>query len=356
MKTLLWLALALPLAAQTPAPAPPKTAIAVAAPWVKNVTLPAEALPYFRVHVGSPATGWVREVRADIGSRVKKGELLAAIHAPELTAAAEARAEETRAAKQKIVQAAAMLRSAEANAAASKSEADRISRLASSGTVTPKARDEAQSRLAAADAMIGEAEAAMAGAEAESLAAAARQTEAEAALEYTKLTAPFDGLVVERQANFGDFLGSDSVRQKLFVLEQTEPLRVRLNVPEHAAALTGAGDAVTLKLGGREFAAKLDRVSGSLDPVTRTLTAEIDLAGSALMPGSFGSATIAAAKLDEAVIVPLAALRTEADGSRFVTVLDGAAETKVTATLFATDGQNAVLSAGPANGAKVLIP
>lgn len=356
MKTILCLALALPLAAQTPAPAPPKTATAVAGPWVKNVTLPAEAMPYFRIHVGSPATGWVREVRADIGSRVKKGDLLASIHAPELTAAAEARAEETCAAKQKIVQAAAMLRSAEANAAAAKSESDRISRLASSGTVTPKARDEAQSRLAAADAMIGEAEAAMAGAEAESLAAAARQTESEAALEYTKLTAAFDGLVVERHANLGDFLGSNSVRQKLFVLEQTDPLRVRLNVPEHAAALTDAGDAVRLKLGGREFTAKLDRVSGSLDPVTRTLTAEIDLPGTALMPGTFGSATIAAAKLESAVIIPLAALRTEADGSRFVITLDGSAETKVPATLFATDGQNAVLSIGPANGAKVLIP
>jgi RND family efflux transporter MFP subunit len=323
---------------------------------VKTVTLPAEALPYFRVHVGSPATGWVREVRADIGSRVKKGELLATIHAPELTAAAEARAEETRAAKQMIVQAASLLRSAEANATAAKSEADRISRLAATGTVTSKARDEAEARSLAAAAKVGEAGAAMAGAEAESLAAAARQTEAEAALEYTQLTAPFDGLIVERHANLGDFLGSDSVRQKLFVIEQTDPLRVRLNVPEHAAALTEAGDTVTLKLGGREFSAKLDRVSGSLDPVTRTLTAEVDLADSTLMPGTFGSATIAAAKLDEAVIVPLAALRTEADGSRFVTVLDGTTETKVPATLFAIDGQNAVLSAGPASGAKAIIP
>jgi HlyD family secretion protein len=356
MKTILWLALTLPLAAQTPAPAPPKTAAAVAGPWVKNVTLPAEALPYFRVHVGSPATGWVREVRADIGSRVKKGELLAAIHAPELTAAAEARAEETRAAKQRIAQAASLLRSAEASAAAARSESDRISRLAATGTVTSKARDEAEARSHAAAAKVGEAEAAMAGAEAESLAAAARQTEAEAALEYTQLTAPFDGLVVERQANLGDFLGSDSVRQKLFVLEQTDPLRVRLHVPEHAAALTGAGDPVTLKLGGREFAAKLNRVSGSLDPITRTLTAEIDLTGTGLMPGTFGSATIAAAKLDEAVIIPLAALRTEADGSRFVTVLNGSTETKVPATLFATDGQNAILAAGPDHGADVLIP
>ncbi|MCB1130341.1 MAG: efflux RND transporter periplasmic adaptor subunit [Verrucomicrobiae bacterium] len=351
MKLLPWLLLTLPLAAQEP-----KTAPAVAGPWTKSVILPAEAHPYFRARVGTAATGWVGEVRADIGSRVKKGDLLAAIDAPELSAAAKARAEEARAAKQKIAQAASLLRSAEAAAEAAKSETARISRLAATGTVTSKARDEAEARSAAAEAKVGEAEAAMAGAEAEALAAAARQTEAEAALAYTKLTAPFDGLVVERHAEAGDFLGPDSMRAKLFVVEQTDPLRVRLEVPEHAAALTDAGDFVTLKLGGREFATKLGRVSGSLDPVTRTVTAEVDLAGSGLLPGTFGSATIAAASLEYAVVVPLAALRTEADGSRFVMVLDGSAETKVPVTLFATDGSNAILSQGPANGAKVLVP
>jgi RND family efflux transporter MFP subunit len=357
MKSVHFILLAAPLAAQVPAPAPVVThTVAAAAPWEKTITLPAEAVANFRVTLGTPATGWIATVKADVGSRVKAGEVLAEIRAPELVAARDARLEEARAAKQKIAQAASMHRSAEATAAAAKSEFDRIEQLVRSGTVTSKARDEAEARLAAATAMVGEAEAGMAAAEADALAAAARATEAEAALEYTRITAPFDGLVVARNAELGDFLGPASVREKLFVFEQTDPLRVRIQIPEHAAALADAGDAVTLRLGGQEFTSKLLRVSSSLDPVTRTMTAEAEISGSKLIPGTFGTATVKAAKLDSAILIPLKALRTDPDGSRYVLVLDGDQQRKVPATFFATDGTQAILTTGPAAGDKVVLP
>jgi RND family efflux transporter MFP subunit len=329
---------------------------AIAGPWEKTVTLPAEALPYHRVHLGTSATGWVGEVSADIGSRVRKGDLLAEIRSPELVAARKARAEETRAAKQKTSQAAAMFRSAEALAEAAKSESSRISSLAKSGTVTTKARDESAARLAAAVARVGEAEAMIAGAEAEALAAAARETEATAALEYTRIAAPFDGIVVERRAEPGDFLGPGSVRENLFTLEQIDPLRIRIEIPEHAAALAGAGDPVTIRIAGREITAKLDRAAGSLDPVTKTMAAEIDLNGTGLIPGSFGSATLTTEKLDNVVLVPLAALRTNPDGTLHVLVAEGDTRRDVPVELLTTEGTTAVLSRGPANGDRVVVP
>jgi outer membrane protein TolC len=76
MKHLLCLLLVVPGFAQEP-----KTVAAIAGPWSKTVTLPAEALPYHRIHLGTNATGWVGEVRADIGARAKKDELLAGIRA-----------------------------------------------------------------------------------------------------------------------------------------------------------------------------------------------------------------------------------------------------------------------------------
>lgn len=349
--SILSLLIALPAIAQET-----KTAPAVAGPWTKTATLPAEALPFYRVHLGTPATGWIATVSADVGTRVKAGDLLAEIRAPELVAARDARAEEARAAKQKIVAAASMLKSAEALAAAAQSEFDRISKLSDSGTVTGKTRDEAKARLEASKAGVGEAEARIVGVEAEALAAAARATEAAAALEYTRITAPFDGLVVERRAELGDFLGPASKREDLFTLEQTNPLRIRIHIPEQAAAHADAGDAASLRIGGLDIASKLTRVSGSLDPETKTMTAEVDLRDSTLLPGAMGSAVLNLASLENAIRVPLAALRTAADGSRFVEILDGAETRKVPATLAAVEGKTAILSAGPANGAKVVVP
>ncbi len=334
----------------------PKTAPVTAGPWAKSVTLPAEALPYYRVHLGTPATGWIDEVKVDVGSRVKKGDVLAVIRAPELVAARDARAEETRAAKQKISQAAAMLRSAEALADAAKSEATRIAMLAKSGTVTSKARDEADSRLAAAAAKVGESEAGIIGAEAEARAAAARETEAAAALEYTKITAPFDGLVVERRAELGDFLGPASKRDNLFTVEQVDPLRIRIQIPEHAAALADAGDSAVIRISGLEIPTKLTRVAGSLDPGTKTMTAEIDLTGTGILPGSYGSAVLALESFENAVLVPVTALHNGPDGTRHVIVLDGDEQKTVPVTLAAVDGLTAVLSTGPAHGEMVILP
>jgi RND family efflux transporter MFP subunit len=353
MKSALFLLISMPLLAQTPATTRPATA----GPWVKSVTLPAEVVAYYRVHLGTPVTGWIESVKADVGSRVKANDVLAEIRAPELVAARDARAEEARAAKQKIAQAASVLRSAEALAKAAKSEAARIAGLAGSGTVTSKARDEADLRSAAADAKVAEAEAMIHGAEAEALAAAARETEAAAALEYTRITAPFDGLVVERSAELGDFLGPASKRGNLFTVEQVDPLRVRLQIPEHAAAFANAGDPLVIRISGLEIATKLTRLAGSLDPVTKTMTAEVDLPGTtALLPGAYGTAALTLESLENAVLVPLAALRSGPDGSRFVLVQDGDSQRNVPVKFIALDGSTAVLSAGPANGEKVILP
>lgn len=340
------------LFAQTP-PTPPPIPV-VLAPWEKTVTLPAEAAPYYRISLGTPVTGWVESVEADIGSVLKKGDLLAVIRAPELVASRDARAEEARAAEQGVTGAAALLDSAKAEAGAVESEFTRLRQLSGSGTVTAKVSDEAGARFASATAKVAEAEAGVASAQAEALAAAARATEAEVLLEYTRLVAPYDGLVVERKAELGDFLASSAEGAALFTFEQTDPLRVRLHVPEHAAALTKAGQAVALKLGGREFQAELARVSGSLDPVTRTVTAEVDLAASGLFPGTFGTATMKLAKLESAALIPLSAVKTETDGSRYILVTAEIGEKKVPVTVHSVEGLKAVITGDLVAGQMVL--
>lgn len=343
----------LPAAAQTPPPTVAPHPVSLT-PWEKTVTLPAEAAPYYRISLGTPTTGWVKAVHAETGSRVKQGDLLAEIEAPELVAARDARAAEARAARQLVEQAKASLASAEAQMRSAESEFGRLRELAGTGTVTSKARDEAEARFEAARARVGEATAGIASAEAGALAAAARATEAEAALNYTRIAAPYDGLVVLRRAELGDFLGSPAEGADLFVFEQTEPLRVRLHVPEHAASLVKTGQGASLRLGGRDFSVQLARVSGSLDPVTRTVTAEIDLAGSGLLPGTFGSATMTLVKLDAAALVPLSFVKTAPDGTREVVVASNGEEKRIPVTVHAVEGLQAVLTGELVAGQQIL--
>jgi HlyD family secretion protein len=337
--------------AQAQAPATHPVSLA---PWEKTVTLPAEAAPYFRVSLGTTAVGWIEAVPADIGTRMEKGALLAEIRAPELVAARNARSAEARSADQRVEQAKAALAAAEAETKASESEYDRLRQLAGAGTVTTKARDEAEARYESTKAQVGAAAAGVAAAEAEALASAARAAEAEAALAYTRVVAPFDGLVVARRAELGDFLDGGAKGADLFTFEQTDPLRVRLHIPEHAAALARAGQAATLRLGGREFVVELARVSGSLDPVTRTVSAEADLPGSGLLPGTFGSATMTLAKLESAATLPLSAVRTAADGSRYVLVATEAGEKTVPVTLHHAEGPKAIVTGDLVAGQSVL--
>ena len=340
---------------QSPAPEAGTYSLSVA-PWEKTVSLPAEATPYYRVVLGTSVTGWIDAVEADIGARVEKGDILAKIRAPDLVSARAARAEEARAAEQAVAGARAMLASAEAEAKAAESEFVRLRRLAADGTVTGKARDEAEARASAAVARVSESEARVAVAGADALAAKARVAEAEALLEYTRVVAPFDGLVVGRRAELGDFLASGAEGAGLFTVEQTDPLRVRIHVPEHAAALVRPGQQTRLSLAGREFEVELARVSGSLDPVTRTLAAEADLAGSDLLPGTFGTATMTLASLESAALVPLAAIRTGADGSRHLVVVEGEGRRNLPVTLHATEGGRGVVTGDLATGMTVLVP
>jgi len=258
--------------------------------------------------------------------------------------------------KQHVAQATSTLLSAEADATAAKVEYDRIQLLANTGSVTAKARDEAQARYEAGAAKVAEAKAGIATAKAEVLASSARETEAAATLEYTRIVAPFGGLVVERNAELGDYLGPDSKRANLFTVEQTDTLRIRMHIPEHAASLAGKGDPVTVQLAGREFVTKLIRVSGSLDPVTRTMTAEAELSDPELIPGTFGTAILKTASLEKALIVPAAALKTTKNGSPHVLVQEAGQTKTVPVTIFAVEGTQAILSSGPEPGANVILP
>jgi RND family efflux transporter MFP subunit len=241
--------------------------VKVVAPLVggaaNTVSLPGTLQGFVQAPIGARATGYLRRWTHDIGARVEKGELLAEIDSPELD--------------QQLSQAIAARQQAAASLALAQSTVARWEALRKKDVVAQQELDEkrsgdaqARANLAAADANVE------------------RLRELEA---FKRVVAPFAGVVTRRNVDVGDLIDNTSGRA-LFVLTQTDPLRVYVNVPQAYAHLVKPGQQVTVtqvELAGRRFQGRVERTSGAIDTATRTMQAEVALPNKdgALMPGAY---------------------------------------------------------------------
>jgi RND family efflux transporter MFP subunit len=179
-------------------------------------------------------------------------------------------------------------------------------------------RNEAAAKVTTAQADVRKSEAARGKAAADVVAAEAKLEVAKvevarvnALLGYTKITAPYDGIVTQRAINTGDFL-SGSGKEGVFSVARLDPVRVVAHVPEVDAGLVAEGLPVRLSvqsLPGKELRGTVARTSWSLEPGSRTLRTEIDLPNkdAAVRPGMYVYARITA-PLPTAWAVPAAAV------------------------------------------------
>lgn len=269
----------------------------------------------------------------DLGSRVKAGQVLADLSVPELDEEFQQTEALVRQSEAEVTQSQKALAASAAGVVASKamvaeskagltrsqalydrwqSEAARVARLVTGGVIDAQTRDETLNQFKAAEAAraettakVASAEAAVAKAEADRDKATADVTAAGAKLDvakagvrrvdalrgYTRIKAPFDGVVTRRAANTGDFVTADG-KHGLFTVARTDPVRVVVNVPEADAGLVAVGQEVRLTLqavSGPESLGRIVRTSWSLDPGSRTLRAEVDLpnAEAKVRPGMY---------------------------------------------------------------------
>jgi len=313
-----------------------------------------EALEQTPIH--SKLAAYVGEVLVDYGDRVKPGQPLVKLTAPELDAelaqkralleqarAEIAQAEAARAATEAAVLAsralvdqaeAATLRS-QADVARWKSEYARIEQLAGSGAVNRQLVDETQQKYRAAEAEQKEALSAVESAKAalvqsqsqvtkaaaDVTAAQARQRVAEAnvaaalaQLSYLSLNAPFAGVVTHRRVDPGHFVQPGANNSPpLLVVARADKLRAFIAVPEAEAAYVDVGDAVTLdvqSLRGAEFPGQVSRTGFALSEGSRSLETIVDLDNAAgkLRPGLYATARIVLQEQKDALVLPSAAV------------------------------------------------
>lgn len=217
-----------------------------------------------QVPVIARSEGYIVRLAHEIGAQVKQGEVLAEIDNPE--------------AGLRLTQASAARRQSEAAADLAQVSLQRWEDLHAKGMVSQQALDERRSMLAQQRANLAASEA-----EVQRL----RQQ-----LAFTRIVAPFAGVITRRDVSVGDMVGGAHAGKPLFVLTRMDPLRVYVQVPQGYASRIKAGMPAVLTsstLPGRKFDGQIMRTTGVIDPVTGTMQAEVRPAqsGGALLPGAF---------------------------------------------------------------------
>jgi RND family efflux transporter MFP subunit len=152
---------------------------------------------------------------------------------------------------------------------------------------------------------------------------------AQQALDDSSLTAPFDGMVRERQATVGQYLAAGS---PVVTIVRMHPLRLRLALPEREATLirTGLEVEVTVEGDPKTYTGRVARVSPAIDESSRTLMIEAEVPNPTgeLRPGSYANANVITASRDKAVLIPTAAIVTFAGVNKVLVVEQGRAVEK----------------------------
>lgn len=291
---------------------------AVSRPLERNLKLEAELQPFQEVEVHAKVAGYVKEMDVDLGSRVKAGQLLATLSVPELEHEREQASALVVRRQAEVVRAQEDLKQAQSAHEAVHLQANRLSALgdSSNNMVAQQEIDDAISKDKSAEARISAARAALSAAEAAFADARANAEKVRSLLEYTRITAPFSGVVSHRYADTGTMLpaGTSSSTQALPLvrLTQDDPLRLVILVPETAVPFIHAGAAVRISVPAGKWTGEgqISRSAGALDPATRTMRVEVNVPNPtrALAPGEDAVVEILLERKDSALVVPLAAV------------------------------------------------
>ena len=153
-------------------------------------------------------------------------------------------------------------------------------------------------------------------------------------LQYAVIPAPIDGFVNERTADLGEYV---SPQQKVATLVRTNPLRIRIDIPEQAIPEVKVGQSVSITTSAwpdKNFAGRVARIAPNVSATSRTLTveAEIENSNNALKPGQFATVRILQERAEPAVLIPARAVVNEAGVNRVYVIKDGHAEQRLVQT------------------------
>jgi len=290
--------------------------VARAAPG-SALTLPGTVQPLHESAIYARVGGYVRRWNADIGQLVRQGQVLAEIDAPEL--------------EQNVQQARSQVQMNQAALQLAKADLARWTSLERDSAVTSQELDQKR--------------AAHSSAEANTAAAQANLRRLVETRGFTRIVAPFSGVVTARNVDVGSLIsaagatsapvaggsvGGASTSGSLFRISQTDTVRTYITVPSTYATSIRPGLEAQVDvqgLAGRHFTGRVVRTSASLDASTRTLLAEVDIPNRdfAILPGMYAQVSLSFPLVSPPIIVPASALVIRSAGPQ-VMVVEGAGQ------------------------------
>ena len=287
-------------------------------PLGRKLTVSSELVPFQEIDVYAKESGYVKTLDVDYGSRVKAGQVMAVLEIPELESQLQQDDAAIKNASDQITHAQHDLVRAQAQYNALHLQFERLSGVSKSkpGLVAQQEVDDAQGKDLAAEAQVEASKSSLEAAQSQLAVMQAKRKHDQDLYNYSKITAPFAGVITQRFANLGALMqaGTSSSTQAmpLVRLSQDDLFRLVIPVPESYVRYIHIGDHVSVMVPSlnRTFPGKVARFSVDVREDTRTMHTEVDVPNPSriLIPGVYAEATITLDQKAAALAVPLQAV------------------------------------------------
>jgi RND family efflux transporter MFP subunit len=331
----------------------------------REITLSSELVPFQEIDVYAKEAGYVKKLDVDYGTHVKVGQVMAILEIPELEAQLQEDQAEIKNAANQVNRADHELNRYQAQYTAIHLQYTRLNGVFESqpGIVAQQEVDDAQGKDLAASSQVDAGQAALEAAQSQLSAARAKLAHDQSLFDYSRIIAPFSGVVTERYANLGTLVqagtGSSTQAMPIVRLSEDDLFRLVIPVPESYVRYIHIGDHVDVRVPslGRTFPGKVARFSVDVREDTRTMHTEVDVSNPQrmLLPGLYADAELHLDQKQDVPTVPIQALNHEGDKTTVLVVDESGIVQERTVQLGLQTASDAEIASGLNEGQEVVV-
>ena len=292
----------------------------------RQLTVSSELVPFQQIDVYAKEAGYVRQLNVDFGTHVRAGQVMAVLEIPELQMQLDEDDADIADAGDEVARAQKDVDRVKAQRDVAHLQFTRLDAVAKEkrGLVAQQEVDDAHGKDLSSEAQVDAAAAALQSAQSQLTRARAKRRHDQAIFDYSRIVAPFDGVVTQRYANLGTLMqsGTNSSTSVLPLaqLSEDDKFRLVIPVPEAYVRYIRIGDPVDVRISSLDahFPGRVTRFSVDVQEDTRTMHTEVDVPNPQrkLMPGLYAEATLTLDRRERALTVPVEAVVVDGDRRR----------------------------------------